>query len=192
MIKEEYRKSILQAASEIFNRFGYQKTTMDDIGRALRKGKSSIYYYFKNKEEIFQEVVESEVHKLRIRLFEAINAHEYPGDQLKGYILERMMGLKKFINLYSVLQTDYVGHLDFVNHMREKYDKEEIEMVKGILDQGVQKDVFRISDTYLTSVAIVTAMKGLEIPLFITHPAEDKLELRLESLMNVLFNGILK
>ncbi len=54
------RTAILDASRDLFARFGYKKTTMEDIAMALRKGKSSLYYYFKNKEEIFQAVIELE------------------------------------------------------------------------------------------------------------------------------------
>lgn len=40
--------------------------------RALKKGKSSIYYYFPGKEEIFEAVVLYEANQLRRRLTAAI------------------------------------------------------------------------------------------------------------------------
>ena len=50
---ESVRVSILEAAQGLFSKFGYKKTTMEDIAQELHKGKSSLYYYFKNKEENF-------------------------------------------------------------------------------------------------------------------------------------------
>ncbi|MFW6389223.1 MAG: TetR/AcrR family transcriptional regulator, partial [Marinilabiliaceae bacterium] len=55
--QDTVRIAILKSARELFAKFGYRKTTMEDIAQALRKGKSSLYYYFKNKEEIFQAVI---------------------------------------------------------------------------------------------------------------------------------------
>ncbi len=51
------RDLILRAGSECFARFGFEKTTLDDIGRRAGLNKASLYYYFKNKEEIFIAVV---------------------------------------------------------------------------------------------------------------------------------------
>jgi hypothetical protein len=42
--KEEYRKKIINVAGQIFSRFGFKKTTMEEIANALKMGKSSIYY----------------------------------------------------------------------------------------------------------------------------------------------------
>jgi len=49
--KDQNRENILKIAREIFSKYGYKKTTLDDIANAVRKGKSSLYYYFKSKED---------------------------------------------------------------------------------------------------------------------------------------------
>jgi AcrR family transcriptional regulator len=190
--KDEIRETILNVAREIFSRFGFHKTTMEDIARATGKGKSSIYYYYKNKEEIFRAVVDKEVLGLIAKILVAINNETDPREKLKAYVMERMRGFDNFLNLYSVLKTEFLSHFDFAEQIRKKYDKEEINIIKRILDEGVVNNEFNIEDTYLTSVAIVTAMKGLEIPLFITHIGENHLEARLDQLIDVLFFGIIK
>ena len=48
------RENILRTAREIFSKYGYKKTTLDDIANAVRKGKSSLYYYFSSKEDCFR------------------------------------------------------------------------------------------------------------------------------------------
>ena len=50
---KEQREAIISAATGLFSRFGLEKTTMEDIAKAARKGKSTLYYYFKNKEAVF-------------------------------------------------------------------------------------------------------------------------------------------
>ena len=59
-MKSKAKTQLIEAAGVTFSRFGYRKTTMDDIAFAAGKGKSSLYYYFKNKEEVFEAVVEKE------------------------------------------------------------------------------------------------------------------------------------
>ena len=73
--KDEYRKKIVITASQIFGRFGFRKTTMEEIARALKIGKSSIYYYFNSKEEIFEAVVKYEANLLRSELTRANLLH---------------------------------------------------------------------------------------------------------------------
>ena len=79
--KEEFRKKIIISAGQIFSRYGFKKTTMDEIAKALKMGKSSIYYYFESKEEIFEAVVLHEANILRNELTTAIKSVESPIDK---------------------------------------------------------------------------------------------------------------
>ncbi len=52
------RKSeILAAAGSCFTKFGYEKTTLDDIGAIVGVNKVSLYHYFQSKEAIFTELI---------------------------------------------------------------------------------------------------------------------------------------
>ena len=52
-------REILATAKKLFAQHGLKKTTMEDIANALGKGKSTLYYYFPGKTEIFEAVVAS-------------------------------------------------------------------------------------------------------------------------------------
>ena len=47
------KELILDSAIELFNRWGYAKTSVDEIARAAHIAKSTIYYYFPSKENLF-------------------------------------------------------------------------------------------------------------------------------------------
>lgn len=189
--KDEVKEAIVNVARHIFSRFGFRKTTMDEIAIASKKGKSSIYYYFSSKEEIFQAVVEKEALILRQELINAINQDDSPANNLKAHVLVRMRSMEKLANFYSAIKDDYLSHLDFIEKIRKKYDQEEIQMMENILKEGVQNNIFEIDDTSLAAIAIVTALKGMEIPLF-WGVEEHDIERRLDHLINILFNGVLK
>jgi len=93
--KDEVKEAIVNVARHIFSRFGFKKTTMDEIAIASRKGKSSIYYYFASKEEIFQAVVEKEAEILKQELIKAINETDSPAHKLKMHVLIRMRTMGK-------------------------------------------------------------------------------------------------
>jgi AcrR family transcriptional regulator len=190
--KEEVKNSIIAVARQIFSRFGFKKTTMDEIAIASRKGKSSIYYYFESKDDIFQAVVEKEASMLKRELQEAIKPISDPREKLKVYVLVRMNTLKKLANYYDAIRSEYLSHLDFVENIRKKYDDEEISMVEAILKEGAEKMEFNIENTRLAAIAIVTAMKGLEIPMFWQNNADFDMEKRLDDLINILFYGLVR
>jgi AcrR family transcriptional regulator len=190
--KEEVKNSIIAVARQIFSRFGFKKTTMDEIALASRKGKSSIYYYFESKEDIFQAVVEKEASMLRRELQDAIKLVADPKEKLKVYVLVRMKTLKNLANYYDAIRSEYLSHLDFVENIRKKYDDEEITMVESILKEGAEKMEFNIDNTRLAAIAIVTALKGLEIPMFWQNNADFDMEKRLDDLINILFYGLVR
>jgi AcrR family transcriptional regulator len=191
--KTEIRARILDTAQEVFTRYGYAKTTMDDIAREMGKGKSSIYYYFTSKEDIFKAVIEKELLMMKTRIFNAVSQKEDSREKLKAYVMERMHGLKSLKNLNQVVRSEFIFPGDFVDQTRQKTDQEEINIITDILDQGVKDGIFHLEDTFLTAIAIVTALKGMEIPLLITESCGDNLlEQRLDRLLDVLFYGMIK
>jgi AcrR family transcriptional regulator len=52
--QDEKRERILRSAEELFARQGYANTTMDQIVATLGMTKPFVYYYFRNKQEIFE------------------------------------------------------------------------------------------------------------------------------------------
>jgi AcrR family transcriptional regulator len=49
------RTSILDAASATFIRYGYRKTSMDDVAREAEISRQALYAYFTDKETLFRE-----------------------------------------------------------------------------------------------------------------------------------------
>lgn len=189
--KEEFRKKIIITAGHIFSRFGFKKTTMDEIAKALKIGKSSIYYYFGSKEEIFEAVVLYEANMLRNQLTTAIKSVESPVDKMKKYVYVRMKAFEKLANYYNAIFDKNLDHFEFIERIRAKYDLEELAILRLILYHGARKKIFNVTDSEYTALAVQTTMKGLEVPLF-WKKREMNIEERMNGILDVLFNGILK
>src|SRR6478609_278929 len=58
--KELVREQLIDIAAELFDKKGYVQTSINDIARALGLGRSAVYHYFRNKEEILAALVEAE------------------------------------------------------------------------------------------------------------------------------------
>ncbi len=189
--KDQIRSHIVSVASKIFTRFGFRKTTMEEIGMASKKGKSSIYYYFKSKEDIFKAVVEKEAEELKNDLQDAISGVDDPAEKLRTFVLFRMDKLSTLTNFYAALKSEHLGHLEFIEKIRKEYDKNEIRILKSILQTGIDQGKFSVEDPELAAVAIATALKGLEVPLFI-RKEHGNIEDRLDNLISFLFYGLVK
>lgn len=188
--KEEFREKVIVTSGQIFSRYGFKKTTMDEIARALKMGKSSVYYYFKSKEEIFEAVVLYEANILRNELTTAIKSVESPVEKMRNYVFVRMKAFEKLSNYYNAIFDKNLDHFDFIESIREKYDREELAILRLILYHGARKKAFNVKNSEFTALAVQTTLKGLEVPLF-WKKRELNIEERLNGILDVLFNGIL-
>lgn len=189
--KEEFRKKIIVTSGQIFSRYGFKKTTMDEIAHALKMGKSSIYYYYRSKEDIFEAVVLYEANTLRNELTTAIKSVESPVDKMRNYVFVRMRSFEKLSNYYNAIFDKNLDHFDFIETIRAKYDREELAILRLILYHGAREKVFNVTNSEYTALAVQTTLKGLEVPLF-WKKRELNIEDRLNGILDVLFNGILK
>lgn len=189
--KEEFRRKVISTAGQTFSRFGFKKTTMEEIARALKMGKSSIYYYFESKEEIFEAVVLHEANQLRNELTTSIKSVDSPVEKMRNYVFVRMKAFEKLSNYYNAIFDKNLDHFEFIERIRSRYDREELAMLRLILYHGARRKVFNVANSEYTALAIQTTLKGLEVPLF-WQKKEVNIEDRLNAILDVLFNGILR
>lgn len=189
--KLKVKELIVEVARDVFSRYGYKKTTMDDIAVGARKGKSSIYYYFKSKEEIYEAVVDAESNLLFDNILNQIEQPVPANEKFRLYIFTRLNKIRELNNLYDVMKNESLHQLDFIMDLRKKYHKREISILQNILIEGVKSREFSIQDPELGAIALVTAIKGLETPLLIKGEKRN-LEKRIDYVLRILFFGIMR
>jgi AcrR family transcriptional regulator len=189
--KDLNRENILKTAQEIFSKYGYKKTTLDDIANAVRKGKSSLYYYFKSKEDLFQAVIMKEVDILGRELDKVVNRNTDPVDKLRDYVLTKLTIFRGLANFYNALEND-VTAIGFIEDVKQKYEQYEIRMIKRILIEGVRKNEFEIYDFNLAAIGITMAIKGLEMPLSAGVYSSINLERSVDIILRIICYGIMK
>jgi len=190
-MKEDKKEIIIKASQKLFARFGLLKTTVDEIAKLARIGKGTIYHYFTSKEEIFAEVIDQEAQFLKEQIKNAIDGETTAQKKLRAFILTKMECLKNLANYYSALKDEYLEHYSFIEKAREKNFEEERKIVMAILQDGINKAVFEVKNPGLTSLAVVSALKGLEYSWTIEDSMVD-IEKSLDNLLMVLFKGIEK
>lgn len=189
--KDVNREYILKIAQDIFSKYGYKKTTLDDIANAVRKGKSSLYYYFESKEDLFQAVILKEVDVLKRELEKVVMRNTDPVEKLRDYILTKLTTFRGLANFYHALEND-VTAIEFIENIKNKYEQEEIRMIKRILIEGVRKNTFEVYDFTLAAIGITTAIKGLEMPLTAGDYGRTNLEKGVDNILKILCYGIMK
>ncbi len=189
--KQNRKELILKAAQNLFTKFGLAKTTIEDIARRARMGKASIYYYFKSKEAIYQEVIDKEGRELRATIIDAVNKENTPQRKIRTYVVTRMTALKELANYYTAFRDEYLEQYAFIEKARREYNQFEKSMISSLLKAGVDSGVFEIKDIDLTAEAVLAALKGLEFHWTIHVPLKT-IEKNVDTLMGILFKGIEK
>ena len=190
-MKNSKAELIVDVAQRLFAKYGFKKTTIDEIAHSAHIAKGSIYYYFSSKEDIFRTVLDKENRLWSQKVREVINRASTPQEKLRAYLVTRMKYLSKLTNFYSALREEYLEHYAFIENIRKRYFREEIEIVKAILEEGVKKRIFKVEELRLMAFVIVAALKGLEYPWTMEIPMPD-IEKSIDFLLKMSFNGLLK
>jgi AcrR family transcriptional regulator len=191
MTKDQTREKILNVASRMFGKYGFQKTTVDEIARTAHKAKGSVYYYYKSKEDLFLAVVSQEINVLKTGLTRIIVDSQDATSMIRNYLISRMILMKDAVNYHESLKTDFVTDFTFLNECRQEFTRFEIELMKAILDRGVRENKFQIKDTQATAQVIILAMKAIEIPFYHQHKIAEY-EQTIVELLDILIKGLEK
>jgi AcrR family transcriptional regulator len=167
--------AILEAAETLFQKWGIKKTTMEDIAREAGKAKSSLYYYFKDKEAVLEAVAMAQADRITRIVREEVAKKETAREKLLAYVYASFCETRRAITLYEIARGEMRATHGVLRKVMDKYYALEKEIVEEILRFGKKRKEFRIiggHDTSDTSRAIVTIMRSLVISLFIEN--DDK------------------
>ncbi|HYX49347.1 MAG TPA: helix-turn-helix domain-containing protein, partial [Ktedonobacteraceae bacterium] len=90
--RQERADRILDAAAELILRWGYKKTTIDDIAKQARVAKGTIYLHWKTREDLFLALLIREDFKYAEDLKQRI-ASDPEGSTLRGFVKHSTLAL---------------------------------------------------------------------------------------------------
>jgi len=154
--KELVREQLIDIAARMFDSKGYAQTGMGDIAQAIGLGRSAVYHYFRNKEEILAALVEAEAltpsHQLQELIDDAsLTATERLKRAVTDGIVRRLSSGSRFL-FFSRLEAQIPEHMGALyNHSRRQiYDF----YVRCIRD-GVEAGEFRDVDPKIAAFAVI-------------------------------------
>lgn len=191
MAIDDTRDKILSVANKLFSRYGFYKTSMDEIAKIARKAKGSLYYHFASKEDLFKEVVSKEIINLKNQLAIIIEDTDLSASgKIKKYLIKRMDILNNAANYHETLKADFFEHFDFIDDLRNELDEWEKENIRIIITQGITtKEFASIEDMDVLLDVIIMVLKGLEIPFFLQNKY-GKYSPHFENLSGILTKGL--
>ena len=186
------REILINAARQVFARKGIERTTMNDIAAASKKGRRTLYMYFKSKEEISTIVIENEMERL-YEMLEAVEKKDLPADEkLMTFIYTRLDAFKATVTRNGSLRANFFHDSWNVAKVRKGYNLQEIALIKKILDSGIKEGLFYIQDVETTALIIHHSLKGIEVPYIrgLLGNTSDRIMQHKNSVMNLIINGI--
>jgi AcrR family transcriptional regulator len=191
--KDEFMvREILSTAKRLFAQHGLKKTTMEDIANAMGKGKSTLYYYFPGKTEIFEAVVDEEMRNLLRFTRQAINMATTAKDKLKAYCRTRVSVMDKLQNLSIVVYEEIFNHISTLLKLKQRHDTIQIDIIKEIIKGGVQAGEFKEladKDMELFACTLVVAFRGLELPIPVSQKVRS-CEHGVDLMVDIMVDGI--
>ena len=177
------KKILIEVARQLFAQKGFENTTMNDIAQASNKGRRTLYTYFRNKQDIYYAVIQSELKKLYLQLEQVIQKAMPADDKLMLFLSTRLDAIKDVVQRNGTLKADFFRNIWLVENGRKEFDQKEIKYLQQVLDAGVDAGIFEISDSCKTAQILHYALKGLEVPyirgvwsLRINNPADREID----------------
>lgn len=195
MQKEEIVvQEIINSAKKLMQQYGLKKTTMEDIAKEAGKGKSTLYYYFKDKEEIFNKVINQEIDEFFYAVKINVDKQTDAVNMLKAYVVTKVKTLREKVNLYTfAIENDLQGRLNNEFAMlRNRYDNEEKKLISSIFMNGVKTNLFKaeiIDEIDVLSELLVSCIRGVELDI-ITQKRNKALTEKIDLLVEMLVMGI--
>lgn len=199
MKQNDRKQLILKAASECFSRYGYEKTTLEDIGGAINLNKASLYYYYKNKEDIFIAVILKESEEYLSALQEKVAIYQVVEEKILHYLSERLKYYKEVLNLHQ-LSIESIRKIEpLFEELYQMVMQKEIAFIEEQLTKGVKNGEFKEADMELVaeSVLVVTdAIKHQAVrksPLqFASQVDYSSIESKIHYTIQLILNGLKK
>ena len=183
------KKMLIEVARQLFAQEGKKVVTMNDIAEASQRGRRTLYTYFNNKEEIYKAVIDKELDEILERLNIVSAQNTEPVEKLTTHILTHLDAVKASVDRNGSLRADFFRDIYEVERTRRKVDVKEIALIRAILAEGVDKNVFKRMDIDLSSIIIFYAIKGLEVP-YIRQNISAEFERNKNSIVEFIFMGI--
>lgn len=191
--KEKIRNDITSAASRLFEKYGYEKTSVDEIALSVHKAKASIYYHFDSKLDIFKSVLRQEMHDVIRCMTEVIEMYPDPKSQMTAYMKARIDAIRRAKVFFSYIMSPYAegtGEVkDAVEEARRILDEWEYGYFvqacnngreTGILSKAVQPEAF--------GNTMLVILKGLEIQ-FKNYEDQEALRSTYDAIIDILMTN---
>ena len=176
------REEIVGVALRLIAENGFQKTSMREIAVLANMGKSSLYDFFKTKDEIVVYAVEKEIEET-IQKVHRIIADESSPEQCLRKIMLNHLGVPKLMWLNT--ESDYLEEEYRKRLKAARYAYQDI--IKSVIENGVAAGIFRKTDADLMTRLLINSVIAI---VYTSRPSASP-EKMLDETMHIFLHGIM-
>ena len=196
-IKDDlFQEQVIKAAQQLFRQYGLQKVTMDDVAKAVGKGRSSLYYYYKNKIEIFGAVMDVEISEILAEMARAVDKAVGVEQQIYAFCVTKLKEARKRRAFYATLEAldadERSTYAKAEHTIRTKMMAQEGDLLRKILTGGVEKGELRpLDQKELDGLVFVllSSIHGLKRELVADNNLR-RLEPAIDTLTRMVIHGL--
>jgi len=197
--KQDVKNKIGKAAMQCFAKFGLDKTTLGDIAKVVGLNKATLYYYYKNKEDIFLEIAVSEGEEYLAKLQQQTISKKGIENQIWFYMLSRFNYYKNVLNMNRVSAETLNKILPKFFELYDSMMKQEKKFLSQLIENAIKNgELVKSNATKIASTLInlSDALKHSEEQKSILR-GEDKIDYTqsitdMKFLVTLIFSGLKK
>lgn len=183
------KQLIKSAAKNLFFRFGFTKTSMDDIAQQSDLAKPTLYYYFTNKQDIFNAVVIDEAGRFMDKVEESLPP-DLPADQKIILFFQLIYkGLKKYASEMNKVPDLMYDHSPHGKPIVAAINKSFAEKLRPLLLAGKEEGLFDFKDDTITTSSLVFMTDFLNLEWMRLHPEKIRDQV-VERMIEIILNGL--
>ncbi|HOO72547.1 MAG TPA: TetR/AcrR family transcriptional regulator [Spirochaetota bacterium] len=183
-------KTILETALSLFSRYGYRKTTLEEIGAELGMTKGNLYIYVKDKRDLYVQTVSYALERWQQRVRDAIEEATGPRERLLVMCRKAVEYLSEDREFCEVLKMDPdIFPMFPASDPYEEINERSMAMIREILRDGIKKKEFRPVDLDKVASVIFSIYKMFIIRTYIKTDEQFLQEL-FEDTLDLVTRGL--
>ena len=187
------KKDILEAAERVFAKKGFHKATMNDIAKESQYAVGTIYLYFKDKESLYFNLMESKMKDMKYMVRKSVEESE-DSDKLRVLIKCYLETFKKNKDFFKIFFSEF----RFREHAEnEKFNKAHIkgfmkgiEYIAQIMESYKKQGIIRNDVNSWETANLVSGMINATVFYWIYNNKECNVDNQVDFICNMVFNGV--
>ena len=180
---------ILSAARVLFAQFGLKKVTTDDIAKKARVSKATIYNYYNNKYDIFDEIVEIELDRVIGAINEAVERKTKTADKLRVHLNTKIKEAGVLANFYKITRETWPEFQPHLAATQDRFMRAEKKTIQRILEVGIQNNELDIENVAFTTHVIAISLRTVEYPWALEGTTISMTTLS-DTMLQIIISGI--